>query len=118
LGCLNRDLIDVVARIEGGSIEHWAYEKGTWFMENLGGNAASAPAISSWDPERVDVFVRGTDGSLDQKVWEPGTGWDAWGQMPGPHITSGPDAYSWNPNRIDIVAQVAGGSVQHWSYER
>lgn len=42
----------------------------TWSgWESLGGTLTSAPAAVSWGPNRIDVFVKGTDNALWHKWW-------------------------------------------------
>jgi hypothetical protein len=40
----------------------------TWNVwESLGGVLTSGPAVASWSPNRLDVFVGGTDSALWHK---------------------------------------------------
>ena len=52
---------DIVAR--GGDNALWirTYSSGTWTSwQSLGGVLGSAPAITSWGPNRLDVFAKGS----------------------------------------------------------
>jgi hypothetical protein len=109
--------LDVVAALADGSVEHWAYQEGQWVTENLGGSAASAPAIASGSPNRLTVFVRGTDGELEQQTWDPIGRWSGWSKVPGVSVASGPTAVAWNPNRLDVVALDESGAVVDWHWE-
>jgi len=65
---------------------------------------ASGPAVCSWAPGRLDVFVRGTDNCLYTKSWD-GKQWHNWFQLGVEQISSDPAAVSWGPNRIDVFAR-------------
>ena len=89
---------------------------GRWSRwENLGGNLTSAPSVSSWAPNRLDVFARGTDNAL-WHIWWNGTRWSSWESLGGT-ITSAPAAVSWGPNRTDVFARGSGNSLWH-TYRR
>ena len=79
--------------------------------EDLGGILTSAPAVASWQPNRLDVFVRGTDQSLYHKWWD-GRSWSIWESLGG-ILTSAPGAVSWGPNRIDVFTRGTDQSLYH-----
>jgi Repeat of unknown function (DUF346) len=84
--------------------------------EQLGANPIlSNPAAVSWGPNRIDVFVQGTDNALYTKTWD-GTRWSDYSGLGGA-IASGPTACSWAPGRLDVFAQGADGTLQHIWYE-
>ena len=83
----------------------------------------------AWGPNRLDVFVIGTDSALYHKWWNG----SAWGpsltgyENMGGVIVGHPEVVSWGPNRLDVfvvghrlgaVSQVVErlglGSVTHW----
>jgi hypothetical protein len=80
----------------------------------------SAPAISSWGSDRLDVFVRvGTH--IYWKYWGvlPSTGkigWSGWSDLGGSY-TGKPAAVSWGPNRIDLFGVSTGNKVWHRAYK-
>jgi hypothetical protein len=78
--------------------------------ESLGGVLASGPDVSSWAPERLDVFVHGTDNQLWHR-WYDGT-WSPGYEPLGGVLTAGPGAVSWSQGRIDVF--VRGGDNQLW----
>ena len=45
--------------------------------ESLGGVLTSAPRAVSWGPNRLDTFVRGTDGAMWHQSWN-GNSWGGW----------------------------------------
>jgi LysM repeat protein len=77
-----------------------------WKVENIGIKVKGAPAVSSWQEGRLDVFVRGTDDHLYHRVYE-NDGWQGakWEDLSDGHtIEQSPGAVSWGPNRIDLFA--------------
>jgi len=77
----------------------------SWEEQSLGDLAASAPALSSWGPGRLDVYVDGMDASLlhkwyDNGQWSsgPDTG-EVWESLSNPPVSSlgssGPASVSW-----------------------
>ena len=69
--------------------------------------AASArrpPEVVAWGPNRLDVFVLGTDHALYHKWWDGAnwgpslTGWEYLGGI----CASAPKVVAWGPNRLDI----------------
>lgn len=86
----------------------------SWHNDNLGGSFTSELGISSWSPNRLDVFGRGTDNALWHKYWN-GVTWSEWDNgMGANNVVGGPDATSWGPGRIDVVARESNKSVGHW----
>ncbi len=71
--------------------------------ESLGGVITTAPAVASWQPNRLDVFAGGTDNSLFH-IWWDGQRWSSWESLGG-GLTSSPAAVSWGPNRIDVFVR-------------
>lgn len=95
---------------------------GPW--ESMNGATNATPAVVSWSPNRIDVFVRGLDNQLWTTSYDfdmPGMGWFAWNNSPGwavvpgsVAIASAPSATSWQPGRIDVFARIqsAPGLIQ------
>lgn len=83
--------------------------------ESLGGNFTSDLDISSWGPNRLDVFGRGIENALWHKYWN-GSGWSGW-ELMGGNLASGPSAVSWGPNRIDVVARSTSNTLLHWYWD-
>lgn len=71
--------------------------------ENLGGGLTSAPGVSSWQPNRLDVFGRGTDQALYHKWWD-GRSWSNWENLGGV-LTSGPTVSSRRPNHLEVFVR-------------
>ena len=77
-------------------------------------------SVVSWGPERLDIFVIGTDAALYHKYWSPSTGW-------GPSVTDyerlggivigNPITISWAFERLDIFVVGTDGALYHkyWS---
>jgi hypothetical protein len=67
-------------------------------------------AVSSWGPNRLDIFVVGPKQNLYHKAWT-GTAWEpsaAGYDDLGGLCTSAPAVASWEPNRLDIFVVGAG----------
>jgi peptide methionine sulfoxide reductase MsrB len=79
--------------------------------EDLGGTVASAPAVASGAPNRLDVFAARTNGSLGHKRWDGAT-WHAWEDLVGT-FKGAPAAVSWGSNRIDIVVRGMDDHLGH-----
>lgn len=80
--------------------------------------AASAPVITSWGPDRLDVFLRGVD---DQVYWESCSGgcsgnagnWSAWTAIYGGTIRGKPAAIARSGGIIDVFVHSMGDDL--WS---
>ena len=76
---------------------HWA----NW--EPLGGVLSAGPTAASWEPNRLDVFVRGTDNGLYHRWWD-GSQWRGF-EPHGGALTANPSAVSKSWNRIDVFVR-------------
>ncbi len=101
-----------------GNLYHKSWNGSTWspWVNELGhpspGIASgSGPAVSSWEANRLDVFVRGADNSIWHAWWD-GTSWKSWVSL-GPAIVSNPAAVSWAANRIDLFGVGLDGNLYH-----
>jgi hypothetical protein len=111
--------------------------------ESLGGRLESAPAVTSWAANEMQVFAihadgalwnrywdgdrwhdweslggvfaRGRDGSLQHCWYEPG-GWTGWESLGG-ELASDPTACSWGPGRLDVFARGPQGDLLHGWWE-
>ena len=79
--------------------------------EDLGGVLTSAPAVASWQPNRLDVFGRGQNNALWHKWWD-GSRWSEWEDLGGV-LTSAPAAVSWGRNRIDVFGRGQNNALWH-----
>lgn len=84
--------------------------------ESLGGGLGSDPAVSSWGPNRLDVFVAGTDDGLWHKSYDGGNGWSGWESLGGV-LDSAPGVVSWGPGRIDVFVVGTDGGLWHKWYD-
>ena len=73
----------------------------------------SAPTVSSWTENRLDVFVIGTNDGLFQKCWDGR--WSKWNYLGGT-IKFDPAAVSSDINNIDIVAVGVNSNLYHKSW--
>jgi len=79
--------------------------------ECLGGSLDSAPVVTSWEADRLDIFARGADGALWHMCWD-GTHWCEWESLGG-NYTGTPACVSWGPNRIDCFVRGADSALWH-----
>jgi hypothetical protein len=82
---------------------------------DLGGGLHSDIAVSSWGPDRLDLFRKGDDNALEHRSWD-GKNWTDWVTI-GSGITDTPSAVSWGRNRIDVLALgIDAVSSSAWPY--
>ena|GEM_PF-688103 len=79
--------------------------------ENLGGYCIDGVAVASWDRNRLDNFVVGSDGAMYHKWWD-GSSWSGWENLGG-YCISAPAAVSWGPNRIDTFVIGTDHAMYH-----
>ncbi len=82
---------------------------GGW--ESLGGVLESPPRVVAWAPNRLDIFVVGTDSALWHRWWN-GSAWGGWESLGGV-IVSPPEVVSWGTNRLDIFALGTDHALWH-----
>jgi len=84
-------------------------------FDSVAASARSSGPVVAWGPNRLDVFVIGTDRALYHKWWN-GT---AWGpsltgyEGQGGIIVSDPEAVSWGPNRLDVFVLGTDRAMYH-----
>ena len=79
--------------------------------ESLGGELASAPAVTSWAANEMQVFCIFPDGALWNRYWD-GEAWHPWETLGG-ELTGDPAASSWSADRIDVFAPGRDGRLWH-----
>ena len=82
---------------------------GGW--ESLSGVLESSPRVVAWAPNRLDIFVVGTDTALWHRWWD-GSSWGGWESLGG-IIVSAPEVVSWNTNRLDVFALGTDHALWH-----
>ncbi len=88
-----------------------------WKTDDIGIQVSGAPAVSSWEQGRLDVFVRSTDNRLFHRVYQ-NEAWQGanWSDLSDGHtIQTSPAAVSWGPNRIDLFA-VWDNEIHHRAF--
>jgi peptide methionine sulfoxide reductase MsrB len=70
-----------------------------------------AEPVSSWGPDRLDVFAAGADGQLIHKWWD-GSAWSDWDRIGGA-FHGNPAAVSWGTKRIDVFVQGTDNHLGH-----
>ena len=84
----------------------------------VGGVLASGPAVASWAPNRLDVFVHGTDGAIWHKkanynIWSP---WESLGAPPVGLKVDAPATVSPTTGRTDLFARGNDNHLWHLVY--
>jgi hypothetical protein len=105
--------IDIVALDDEKGIWHVCYDEasGGWMgWHPIEGIGTSAPTICSMRPDRLDIFVRGQDGTVYHRAWDNGwsLGWANELKSPDYGTISGPVAVAIPPNQIYLVVRVSG----------
>ena len=108
----NTSRVDVFAR--GGNNllrKSWSHASGwTQNWEDVGQpkptvNVTMSPAVASRGANRLDCFVRGSDGAIWHRAWT-GSGWQPWNSWGSPRgIASAPAAVAWSENRVDCLVR-------------
>ncbi|GLV55079.1 hypothetical protein KDH_19260 [Dictyobacter sp. S3.2.2.5] len=75
---------------------------------------STRPAIASWGPNQLDLFVRGTDNGLWQRHYD-GT-WHDWMRVLD-GLAFDPTVAAWSPGRFDVFARGLDGTLQHAWYD-
>jgi len=71
------------------------------------------PAAVSWGPNRIDVFIRGTDNQLYHRYFD-NNAWSSWQQIAA-NMTSSPAATTWGQNRLDVFGRGTDNALYHIS---
>lgn len=105
--------LDLAVRGTDNAIHLRTYVPGSGWSPwgSLGGNLTSAPALNSQGDGILNVFARGTDGSVFQKSWD-GAQWIEWFTLGG-SIVGAPTAISREPGLLNLYVQGLGG-VSHY----
>ncbi len=74
----------------------------------------SAPALDSHSDGILDIFARGTDGTLQQQAWN-GSQWLGWSSLGG-GILGAPMAVNQQPHDLDVYVRGGGNALyqDHW----
>src|SRR3954452_3196381 len=76
---------------------------------------SAGPEVVSWGPNRLDIFVVGTNHGLYHKWWD-GTSWGpslTGYESMGGTIIGQPEVVSWGPNRLDIFVVGTDSGLYH-----
>ncbi len=95
----------------GGAPELWMALNQAFGFQSLGGTVTSGAAVAAWGPNRLDVFARGTDNTLQHKWWD-GVSWHGWESLGGV-LTAAPAAVSWASYRIDVFVRGTDNGLWH-----
>lgn len=95
------------------------YRNGAWSdWVNLEGTLMSSPAVSSWEPGRLDVFVQGTDGTLFERHFDNGV-WSPYAHVGGDSVTFTykPAAISRARGQIDVFVVGTDNFLYYKTYK-
>ena len=108
-----------------GALYHKWWDGSQWgpsatTFEYMGGVILGDPTVSSWDHDRLDVFVIGTDEGLYHKAWD-GTRWypsvTDYENLGRPSTGSGlarnPVVNSWGHDRLDVFIVGTDSALYH-----
>jgi hypothetical protein len=84
----------------------------------LGGLEVTAnPDVASAYPGQLDLYARGPDGALWQRLWS-GTGWSEWASLGGSlKAASGPGAMSKTYHTVDVFARTPEDKLVNWYFD-
>jgi serine protease AprX len=84
-------------------------------LESIVASPSASGPVVAWGPNRLDVFVIGTDSALYHKWWN-GASWGpsltGYENMGGVCISS-PEVVSWGPNRLDVFVVGTNSALYH-----
>ncbi len=85
----------------------------------VGGELTSGPAVASWTANRLDVFVRGTDGAIwhNRSLYNVWAGWESFDAPPVGLAANDPAAVSTATGRIDVFARGNDNHLWHRLYD-
>ncbi len=115
--------VDLFETTSDGNIRHRYYSPdaiGWRGWEDLGHPfgipLASAPAVISKAPNKINIFVKGTDGRLWEKWFDNGQWVNTWNNIGGSYINSAPAAVSLGGGHVDLFETTSDGSIRHRYY--
>jgi Pro-kumamolisin, activation domain/Repeat of unknown function (DUF346) len=112
--------LDIVAPGSDGTLLHKAWTGTQWYpsasgWESLGGEYAGSPSMTSWGPDRLDIFMPFTnEGTMAHKAWTGGAWYPAgedWENLGG--YLGQPAVASWGPGRLDVFAVDGTNVMRH-----
>jgi serine protease AprX len=81
----------------------------------MGGTLLGSPTVVSWGPNRLDIFVVGTNRALYHK-WFDGSNWGpslTGYEFMGGTIVGQPRVVAWGPNRLDVFVVGTNRALYH-----
>ena len=109
--------LEIFRRDPSGAANHRWWDGGaSWFgaWDSLGININGTPSVVSWGPDRQDVFVHASDGSIYHQIWTRSGGRGPWIPMNG---TTNDDmtVFSLQPGHLEVLVNGGGILYQNWS---
>ncbi|MEV4316753.1 S8 family serine peptidase [Actinocrispum sp. NPDC049592] len=91
-----------------GDAQHW------YGWDSPDGNLTSAPAVTSWGSNRLDVFAKGANNVLYHRAYDGS--WSEWESL-GDGLASSPAAVAWGPGRFDLFARGYDNALYHKAFD-
>jgi hypothetical protein len=108
--------IEMFTRSLDSHLKNRTYANGTWSGWNdFGAGCTSDPGVVCMNSNRLDVFWRGSDGTLNQKTWTASGGW-AGSISLGGQLIGGPTVCSLYDGRIDVFCRGTQNALEHMSW--
>jgi hypothetical protein len=110
------NLLDLAVRSTNNGIYLKTFQPGSGWTpwSGLGGNLSSAPSLESQHDGYLNVFARGSDGSLYQRAWN-GTAWRGW-ESRGGGLIGAPSAIARRADAVDIFVRGAASGLWQKSW--
>ena len=92
-------------------------EREQWWAH--GGESVGTPSAVSWGENRIDLFVRNINGSIQHQAWN-GSSWypsDHTFENMGGVFAGDIKAVSWEANRIDLFGRGFDGKIYHKAWD-
>lgn len=109
--------VSVLSRNLDGSVQHLRINPTIVESQNLNGTIFSSPSVVSFGPDRLDVFVRGTDSGLYHAYRNaPQTGFAGWFSL-GQGFGGGFTGLSTGWDQLAVYARSANGKlmIKRWT---
>jgi hypothetical protein len=111
--------VDVFARTSTNGLENWFNNGSTWAGPGttVTGEITSDPDLAAATVGQLDLFARGTSGSLMHKHWN-GSSWSNWENMGGQlKEGSGPTAVSKSSGTLDVFGRTPENTIVNWYFD-
>ncbi|WP_446458963.1 hypothetical protein [Streptomyces rochei] len=106
--------LDLVARgAESNKLFHRVLRGTSW--SKCSARSQSGPAVSTWGPNRLDVFAKDWDNHLQHRFWN-GQQWSEWLDLGTIGTTDAPAAVSRKEGNIELFVRGRNNHLYHRTY--